>query len=258
MLPFVVRIERDAPPTRTDALEAATRGVLLMLTDGRADWHDAVTCLGRAAHPQGGAPGPRRRMATRARPRRPQRLSGNGAAARLPADPGRRLATRSGPAAGGRYTAVRSGCAAAGRPAHPAGAAVSPVRDDGRQGDGAGGPRRAAGLARLVGRGSRRPGGPAASSSPCAHGHLGNGRPRSSRAHRSSTTQDSPRSKPTRRPRSPSCHGWPGDPRATGPAPSCRAEPSAERRRPSRTGVLPDPGRRRPSPRRGPGREPAR
>ena len=43
VLPFVVRIERDAPPTRTDALEAATRGVLLMLTDGRPEWRDAVT-----------------------------------------------------------------------------------------------------------------------------------------------------------------------------------------------------------------------
>jgi peptidyl-tRNA hydrolase len=35
VLPFVVRIERDEPPTRTDALEAAARGVLLMLTDQR-------------------------------------------------------------------------------------------------------------------------------------------------------------------------------------------------------------------------------
>jgi peptidyl-tRNA hydrolase len=42
VLPFVVRIERDAPPTRTDALEAAARGVLLMLTDPRPEWHDAV------------------------------------------------------------------------------------------------------------------------------------------------------------------------------------------------------------------------
>jgi len=42
VLPFVVRIERDTPPTRTDALEAAARGVLLMLTDPRPAWHDAV------------------------------------------------------------------------------------------------------------------------------------------------------------------------------------------------------------------------
>jgi peptidyl-tRNA hydrolase len=42
VLPFVVRIERDEPPTRTDALEAAARGVLLMLTDQRPEWHDAV------------------------------------------------------------------------------------------------------------------------------------------------------------------------------------------------------------------------
>ncbi len=42
VLPFVVRIERSTPPTRTDALEAAARGVLLMLTDPRPEWHDAV------------------------------------------------------------------------------------------------------------------------------------------------------------------------------------------------------------------------
>ncbi len=42
VLPFVVRIERDAPPTRTDALEAAARGVLLMLTTERAEWHEAL------------------------------------------------------------------------------------------------------------------------------------------------------------------------------------------------------------------------
>jgi peptidyl-tRNA hydrolase len=42
VLPFVVRIERDAPPTRTDALEAAARAVLVMLTSDRAEWADAV------------------------------------------------------------------------------------------------------------------------------------------------------------------------------------------------------------------------
>lgn len=42
VLPFVVRIERDAPPTRTDALEAAARGVLLMLTADRPEWADAI------------------------------------------------------------------------------------------------------------------------------------------------------------------------------------------------------------------------
>jgi peptidyl-tRNA hydrolase len=42
VLPLVVRIERDAPPTRTDALEAAARGVLLMLTADRPEWMDAV------------------------------------------------------------------------------------------------------------------------------------------------------------------------------------------------------------------------
>lgn len=42
VLPMVVRIERDGPPTRTDALEAAARAVLLMLTAGRDEWPDAV------------------------------------------------------------------------------------------------------------------------------------------------------------------------------------------------------------------------
>jgi peptidyl-tRNA hydrolase len=42
VLPFVVRIERSAPPTRTDALEAAARGVLLVLTDPRPEWHEAI------------------------------------------------------------------------------------------------------------------------------------------------------------------------------------------------------------------------
>jgi peptidyl-tRNA hydrolase len=42
VLPFVVRIERDAPPSRTDALEAAARGVLLMLSRPRPEWTEAV------------------------------------------------------------------------------------------------------------------------------------------------------------------------------------------------------------------------
>lgn len=42
VLPFVVRIERDEPPTRTDALEAAARGVLLMLTTDRDEWLPAL------------------------------------------------------------------------------------------------------------------------------------------------------------------------------------------------------------------------
>ena len=42
VLPFVVRIERDAPPSRSDALEAAARGVLLMLTRPEPDWAEAV------------------------------------------------------------------------------------------------------------------------------------------------------------------------------------------------------------------------
>lgn len=45
-LPLVVRVERDAPPERTDALEAAARAVLFLLTDPRAtegEWAAAVS-----------------------------------------------------------------------------------------------------------------------------------------------------------------------------------------------------------------------
>jgi peptidyl-tRNA hydrolase len=42
VLPMVVRIERDSPPSRTDALEAAARAVLLMLTEPRPEWTDVV------------------------------------------------------------------------------------------------------------------------------------------------------------------------------------------------------------------------
>jgi peptidyl-tRNA hydrolase len=53
VLPLVVRLERDAPPGRTDALETAARAVLTLLSDERAtaadgewaravrDWQDA-------------------------------------------------------------------------------------------------------------------------------------------------------------------------------------------------------------------------
>lgn len=53
VLPLVVRLERDAPPRRTDALETAARAVLTLLSDERAtaedgewtravrDWQDA-------------------------------------------------------------------------------------------------------------------------------------------------------------------------------------------------------------------------
>lgn len=53
VLPLVVRLERDAPPARTDALETAARAVLTLLSDERAtapdgpwtqvvhDWQDA-------------------------------------------------------------------------------------------------------------------------------------------------------------------------------------------------------------------------
>ena len=39
---LVVRIERADPPTRTDALEAAARAALLMLTTDREDWVEPV------------------------------------------------------------------------------------------------------------------------------------------------------------------------------------------------------------------------
>lgn len=42
VLPLVVRIERDAPPARTDALEAAARAVLLILTSERDEWQPAL------------------------------------------------------------------------------------------------------------------------------------------------------------------------------------------------------------------------
>ncbi|RFU84114.1 peptidyl-tRNA hydrolase [Streptomyces triticagri] len=46
VLPLVVRIERAAPPARTDALETAARAVLLLLSDPRAvgegEWAQAV------------------------------------------------------------------------------------------------------------------------------------------------------------------------------------------------------------------------
>lgn len=38
----MVRIERDDPPTRTDALEAAARAVLFMLTTDADEWRPAV------------------------------------------------------------------------------------------------------------------------------------------------------------------------------------------------------------------------
>jgi hypothetical protein len=46
-LPLVIRVERTAPPHRTDALEAAARAVLVFLTDPRVtepdgEWADAV------------------------------------------------------------------------------------------------------------------------------------------------------------------------------------------------------------------------
>ncbi|HEY3872600.1 MAG TPA: peptidyl-tRNA hydrolase [Actinocrinis sp.] len=46
VLPLVVRLERDAPPERTDALETAARAVLILLSDERSagdgEWAEAV------------------------------------------------------------------------------------------------------------------------------------------------------------------------------------------------------------------------
>jgi peptidyl-tRNA hydrolase len=42
VLPLAVRIDRAAPPTRTDALEAAARAVLVMLTADEPEWQDAI------------------------------------------------------------------------------------------------------------------------------------------------------------------------------------------------------------------------
>ncbi|MEU6811980.1 peptidyl-tRNA hydrolase [Streptomyces sp. NPDC046831] len=46
VLPLVVRVERAAPPARTDALETAARAVLVMLSDerslGEGEWAQAV------------------------------------------------------------------------------------------------------------------------------------------------------------------------------------------------------------------------
>jgi peptidyl-tRNA hydrolase len=42
VLPLVVRIERATPPTRTDALEAAARAVLLMLTADEPEWQQTI------------------------------------------------------------------------------------------------------------------------------------------------------------------------------------------------------------------------
>ncbi|MEU2117161.1 peptidyl-tRNA hydrolase [Streptomyces sp. NPDC016459] len=47
VLPLVVRMERDAPPARTDALETAARAVMEILTDARSlgdgEWAPAMT-----------------------------------------------------------------------------------------------------------------------------------------------------------------------------------------------------------------------
>ncbi|WP_051570777.1 peptidyl-tRNA hydrolase [Cryptosporangium arvum] len=42
VLPLVVRVEKAAPPSRTDALEAAARAVLLMVTTDDPQWREDV------------------------------------------------------------------------------------------------------------------------------------------------------------------------------------------------------------------------
>ncbi|MFI5952385.1 peptidyl-tRNA hydrolase [Cryptosporangium sp. NPDC051539] len=42
VLPLVVRVEKAEPPPRTDALEAAARAVLLMVTTAEPAWREAV------------------------------------------------------------------------------------------------------------------------------------------------------------------------------------------------------------------------
>lgn len=69
VLPLVVRIEKTAPPARTDALETAARAVLVLLGDERSvgdgewaevvrDWQDARIrkVVRRARGPSGGGP----------------------------------------------------------------------------------------------------------------------------------------------------------------------------------------------------------
>ena len=86
--------------------------------------------LGRAAHPQGGAPGARRRVATAPAPSTGSRRARQRPGARVPADPRRRLAAGAGPAAGRRHRTGRPRAArppAAGVPLRPA---VAARRDD--------------------------------------------------------------------------------------------------------------------------------
>ena len=106
VLPLVVRIERADPPARTDALEAAARAVLRVLSaaDRRSGGRpsppgtvraSARWCAGRGA-PSGGAPGSCRPAGRR---------TGSAEVQRLPARAGRRLARRTGPVAGRRHGA---------------------------------------------------------------------------------------------------------------------------------------------------------
>jgi peptidyl-tRNA hydrolase len=44
VLPLVVRIERASPPERTDALEAAAKAVLTLLSDVPEEWAEPVGC----------------------------------------------------------------------------------------------------------------------------------------------------------------------------------------------------------------------
>jgi len=56
VMPLVVRLERDAPPQRTDALETAARAVLTLLADPREapPWWWTPTLLDRKVQLESG------------------------------------------------------------------------------------------------------------------------------------------------------------------------------------------------------------
>ena len=185
MLPLVVRIEKAAPPARTDALETAARAVLTMLSDERSlgDGERRVGAgdpgLAGRPDPQGRPAGARRRVAAGrgAAGHHGDREVGRGAG--LPAGPAGRLAQGTRHAPGLRHRPRRPRAAGGRRPGGARAVAQPGPRHVGRQVDGPGGPRRPTRLVGTVGRGAhglarrrlpahrphRRPG-PLASNSP--------------------------------------------------------------------------------------------
>ena len=181
VLPFVVRIERDDPPARTDALEAAALGVLLMLVEPHPEWAEALEAWD----------GQRiRKVVRRARGapwQRAAELPGLDARVRtaevrvyppVPVDewPPELAKLQVGGTTLDDPEPPRTG--AAGR---PDGAALAARRDDHGQGDGPGRARRPARLARGPGAAARASGTRPASRSRCATRRRGNG-PTPSRA----------------------------------------------------------------------------